>query len=205
MRAEHAAAALAVALAIAGAAVARSPSSASPFHPLPKSPGLLLRDADHAPPAPFVTYPDLDRVATIFAMRPYSIHCPTPEGWELDPLSEIAWGYTALEWDYAVLDPILCEAALDLGIEESSDDWVRALAAQVFAHETLHGRLWSHRANEAKVQCHAVRHSTVAMRLLGAREEEVQRLKPYALLFHWRLGRLVDEYFDPSCVVPSYW
>ncbi len=171
-----------------------------------KHPGALVPAShDVEPPRQFVTHQELDDVASIVAMRPYSIHCPTAEAWADDPLSEIAWGYTMLVWDFAVLNPMLCEAALDVGVEEISDDWARALSVSVLIHEAYHGRRWGGRANEAKVECKAIRHWTVGMQMLGGGDEEIGRLKGWALAMHWRLARLADEYYLPSCDVPNPW
>ena len=197
-------AALCIAIAILGAAHLRGPASV-PVELAPKSPGVVL-EADQEPAAgDFVTHQELDDVASIFAMRSYSIRCPTADAWSDDPLSEIAWGYTMLEWNYAVLDPLLCEAALDVGVEENTDDWARALAVSVLIHESYHGRRWGARANEAKVECKAFRHWRIGMGLFGAGDEEVDRLWPWALALHWRLTRLAKEYYLPSCELPVPW
>lgn len=185
-------------------------TDASQVERSPKHPGILLaHDVPAQKPSEYVTHPELDELATTFAMRPYSIHCPTLEAWEADPNADRAWGYTYLFWDFAVLDPMLCDAALDVAGKDAgsvpSPDWARALAVSVIVHEGYHGRLWHGRANEALVECKAVRHWTVAMRMLGVGEAAIAELNGWALALHWRLVRLNDLYYAPACGVPNPW
>lgn len=173
----------------------------------PRHPGVVVPAGASAPSlSRYLTHEELDELASRFAMRPYEIRCPTAEEWADDPWSPLAWGYTRLEWSYAILDPFLCAAALDVvDGSEAFPAWARALAVSVIVHESYHGRRWSGRANEALVECKAIRHWTVAMRLLGASEEIVDELKGWALAHHWRLVRLADEYHLESCGVPNPW
>jgi len=171
--------------------------------------GSALLIASGAPPAgEYRRYPELDRLASTFAMRTAHMRCPTPDAWASNPLSLFVWAYTTLGWNYAIVDPSLCDAALSVarGISESQEPWRIGVAVSTIVHESYHlRRQWSLRGNEAAVQCKAIRHFTVAMRMLGADEELVEATKGWALMDHWRIARLADEYYLPDCGVPKPW
>lgn len=184
-----------------------SPKAGAEIEEMAKHPGAVLTPAQGVPDlGEYTTYPELDRLASIFAMRPYEIRCPTASAWADNPLSPYVWGYTTLRWSYAVLDPLLCDAVLDVAAGSTdSASWVRAVGVSVLVHESYHGRRWHGRADEALVECKAIRHWTSAMRMLGADEISIDSLKGWALMAHWRLARLADDYYSPSCEVPNPW
>lgn len=152
---------------------------------------VVAVDAYAASPA------DMNRVASIFAMRPVTIACATPE---TDANLTDAWGYTYLTWDFAVMRQELCDA-----LEHPTELWSEAVAVAVLVHESYHMRLWPLRANEAVVECRAIRHFKVGARLLGIPPDRVALLLPWALMEHWRLAALVPEYFQVDCKVPNPW
>jgi hypothetical protein len=196
-----------VALVLAGA-IALSALSAKAAEPLEAAKGTLVLSPQQATPelGDYVTYDELDRLGSTFAMRPYEIRCPTTDAWAANPLSAFAWGYTTLHWSYAVLDPLLCAAVLDVaGGSGSSPPWARAVGVEVLVHESYHGRRWHGRADEGLVQCQAIRHWTAAMHMLGADEISIELLKGWALASHWRITRLADEYYSRDCDVPNPW
>lgn len=157
-----------------------------------------------APAAQAFGDPRLDALASKFAMRPVTIECLTEEE---DSTLSYAWGYTYLYWDKAVVDAALCNAALAIadGAPEREPDWRMAVAVLVLVHESYHMRHWDLRHSEAAVECRAIRHTRVAMRLLGADERLADRLMPWALATHWRIGAVAPEYNSKTCKVPWPW
>lgn len=152
----------------------------------------------------YATYPMLNKLASTFAMRPVSIHCASPND---DVRLGDAWGYTFIypEWNYAMVQEALCNSVIALIAGFAYDDWQVALAVLVIVHESYHLRRWALRANEAAVECRAIRHWTVAMRLLGVAKETITRLKPWALAAHWRQEVVAPQYNQPACGVPWPW
>ena len=153
--------------------------------------------------------PELQRVAAVFAMREAEVRCPSTEEWIHDPIwgtdpnPSRAWGYTDMLNDHIVLHPALCAGALSVA-DSGVPSWQRATGVLVLVHEAYHMRLWPSRRNEAKVECHAIRHFKVGARLLGASPELANELLPYALAAHARMGRLYPEYRDDKCKVPLW-
>lgn len=146
------------------------------------------------------SYPELNRVATIFAMRDYKIQCAKPTE---DGTLEYAWGYTYEFWDKAVVHQTLCDAMLAIARGQPAEDWKMAIGVLALVHEAYHGRLWYWRASEAHVQCKAIRHFKVGVQLLGGSKELADRLMGWALMFHWRVGALNPQYHLASCKVPN--
>jgi hypothetical protein len=153
--------------------------------------------------------PELQRVASIFAMRTAEVHCPTTDEWIHDPIwgaganPSRAWGYTDMVNDFIVLHPALCAGALAVS-DAAVPAWQRATGVLVLVHEAYHMRLWASRRNEAKVECQAIRHFRTGARLLGASPELANDLLPFALAAHARMVRLFPEYNDPTCKVPLW-
>ncbi len=144
--------------------------------------------------------PKLARTASVFAMEPVTVTCSEKgEDWILDTQ---AWGYVYLAVPEVHMSRYLCEAAENV----TSDAYglsLRAIAVLVLTHESYHLRKqWSARADEAKVECAAVRHFRVAAQMLGASPELATQLRAYALAFHWRLAARHPEYNLKNCVVP---
>jgi hypothetical protein len=181
--------------------------------------GAAAPHAVKAAPDVELEYPidtELSKVASVFAMRPIEVRCPTLEQWAENQWSEYAWGYTQLDWSLVVLDPGLCAALHEISSgaaeEQAANDWQRAVAVQTLVHESYHERRWELAGSEKDVQCRAVRHWRYAMRFLGASPREVDRLMGWQLMAHWRLVRLADvdslfssNYYAPRCNVPNPW
>jgi hypothetical protein len=149
---------------------------------------------------------ELNRVASVFAMREAEVRCPSNAEWEADPIwggGPRAWGYTNMLRDYIELHPALCAGALGVA-DEALPSWQRAVGVLVLVHEAYHLRYWRWRFDEAKVECQAIRHFRVGAQLLGATRELANELLPYALSAHARMGRLFPEYRDPSCQLPLW-
>ena len=152
---------------------------------------------------------ELQRVASVFAMRDAEVRCPSSEEWIHDPIwgtdpnAPRAWGYTNILWDYVVLHPALCTGALAVS-NPAVPPWQRATGVLVLVHEAYHLRRWPWRRNEAKVECQAIRHFTVGARLLGASAEQANELLPFALAAHARMVRLFPEYRDGTCKLPLW-
>jgi hypothetical protein len=162
------------------------------------------------PPASAYDRPALlEQVASVFALRPAEVRCPSMEEWTGDPIwgtspnPQRAWGYTDMVDEYVVMHPSLCA-----GAEAVSDPWLpaweRATGVLVLVHEAYHLRHWAQRRNEGKVECQAIRHFTAGARLLGAPAELANDLLPYALAAHDRMIRLYPEYRDSTCRLPLW-
>jgi hypothetical protein len=153
-----------------------------------------------APLATATDYAKLSALGQTFAMRGEGIRCDTAQN---DANLATAWGYTYMTWDYAIVDQPLCDAVQAMIDGGPFEDWQAALGVLVIVHESYHVRLWPGRANEALVECRAIRHWTIAMRLLGIDEPTIARLKPWALAMHWRIAALAPEYNEHGCNVPN--
>lgn len=143
----------------------------------------------------------IDRLSTVFAMRPSRIECRTPDQ---DATLGDAWGYTQLNWAYAVVQQELCDQLVALLDGQPYDDFLAAEAVATITHESYHVRRWAWRANEGHVQCQEIRHWKVALRILGVDEQTIGRLWPWALYDHYRTIAIPD-YNLPGCKVPAPW
>lgn len=154
--------------------------------------------------APYTTYPTLDALASVFSMRPVQIHCTRVQD---DWLLGRAWGYTVVkpEWNFAVMQAPLCNAAIQLAAGMPVKGWLAALSVLVLVHESYHMRRWDLRANEAVVECRAIRHWQAGMRLLRVPQATIEGLKPWALAEHFRQEAKLPEYAQRSCLEPWPW
>jgi hypothetical protein len=158
----------------------------------------------------YTTYEQLDRVASILALRPAHVWCSSEAEWRKDPLAKGDWGYVIVYEgpdDTAIVNPLICRAALAIPAAATDEptgleDWQLAIAALIITHESYHIRLWDLNGDEAAVECRAIRHFAVAMRLLGGSPALAARLLPWALAFHFRMGTLHAEYRSPHCKTP---
>jgi hypothetical protein len=152
---------------------------------------------------------ELQRVASVFAMRTGEVRCPSNEEWIHDPIWGIApnpsraWGYTDMIDEYIVLHPALCAGALAVA-DEGIPPWQRATGVLVLVHESYHLRRWRWRRDEAKVECQAIQHFRAGARLLGGSPELANELLPYALAAHARMVSLFPEYNDRRCRMPLW-
>jgi hypothetical protein len=136
---------------------------------------------------------------------PAQVRCPDSlEEWSFDlggPLyPEEIYGRTftstavvELRWD---LCPILDDLA-----DSGADDSTKALAVLTLIHESYHVRHWQWRLNEARVECQAIRHFRVGVRVLGGSQQLADQLLPLALLWHNRIAENPAYYFA-SCALP---
>ena len=165
--------------------------------------GLLGRDRERE------ELVDLERVASIFALRSAEVRCPSSEEWTRDPIwgtgpnPSRAWAYTDMISEYIVLHPALCAGAKAVS-DPAVPRWQRATGVLVLVHEAYHLRRWAWRRNEAKVECQAIRHFDVAARQLGASADLANELLPYALAAHARMVTLFPEYRDRACKLPLW-
>ena len=171
---------------------------------------LALVMAWLAAPAPraaaYERPPELERVASILALRPAEVRCPSTDAWVSDPIwggGARAWAYTSMLKDYIVLHPALCAGALAVS-DSTVPTWQRAAGVLVLVHEAYHVRRWAGRWNEAKVECRAIREFTKAVVLLGGSRELANELLPSALAAHLRMGAVFPEYRAPNCKLPVW-
>ena len=88
-----------------------------------------------------------------------------------------------------------------LGASIPSNGSAKALAVLTLVHESYHVRHWSWRLNEARVECQAIRHFRVGVRVLGGSQQLADRLLPFALAWHVELAR--DSVYQlPACRLP---
>jgi hypothetical protein len=151
----------------------------------------------------------LEQAASVFALRPAEVRCPSMAEWTSDPIwptgpnAQRAWGYTDMVDEYIVIHPNLCAGAQAVA-DPAVPPWERATGVLVLVHEAYHLRHWPFRRSEAKVECQAIRHFTSGARLLGASRELANDLLPYALAAHDRMVRLYPEYRDRTCRLPLW-
>ena len=151
-------------------------------------------------------YPELDKFASIAAMRSVHVNCPTDEEWQTDPLHGVAWGYVdyVRYSDHMTIDPEICIGALAvLNHDTTVPRWQRAAAILVITHEAYHLRNWWGAGLENEVECKAIRHIYVAAQLLGLSVEEAKELMPYAIALHWGLVAKYRQYYKADCIVPN--
>ena len=165
-----------------------------------RAPGLTLEAIDDT---------RLDRLGDVFAQRDVHVVCPSSGEWALSPVASVAWGYVRIPSGQQTgmrINALACVGAVAVANRDLSvPAWQRALGVQVLVHESYHLRRWGSAGNEAKVECQAIRHFKVAVRLLGGTPTDADELWPYALAAYWRLARLAPGYYDPSCKVHWYW
>jgi hypothetical protein len=153
--------------------------------------------------------PLIEQVASVFALRPADVRCPTTEEWVSDPIwgtapnPQRAWGYTDMVHDFSVIQPLLCAGAAAVS-DQAVPAWQRATGVLVLVHESYHLRLWAGRYSEAKVECQAIRHFRQGAELLGASADLANDLLPYALAAHDRMVRLYPNYRDRACKLPLW-
>ena len=141
--------------------------------------------------------------ARVYSLGLGEVRCPSSAEWDADFASAFGLAYTNMRDDYAVLGPLVCEGALNMG-NPAVPLWQQALGALVLAHEAFHLRRWRFRRNEAKVECQAIVHFKDAAGRLGATAAEAENLYPYALALHAHKVRLFPRYRDPRCLIPPW-
>jgi hypothetical protein len=163
-------------------------------------------------PASSETLPQLDRWASIFAMRQVSVQCPARKTWNTDAVAQGAWAYVPLRpllhrtIDHAVAAPLVCQGALAIaGGRRTTHPWQMALGVLVLVHEAYHLRSWRHQLDEGRVNCQAIRHFKVGVMLLGGSRELADELLPYALSIYWWQAVNAPAYHWTRCRVPNWW
>jgi hypothetical protein len=120
---------------------------------------------------------ELERVASVFALRAAEVRCPSTDEWVADPIwgdptQTRAWAYTDMIHEHIVMHPALCAGAAAVN-DATLPLWQRATGALVLVHEAYHLRRWGGRWDEGRVECRAIRHFRVGAELLGdARRRE---------------------------------
>ena len=134
------------------------------------------------------------------------VRCPdSPEEWSHDlgdPLdAEEIYGRTFTRTEVVEFRSDLCPILDDLA-NSSADDSIKALAVLSLVHESYHVRHWQWRLNEARVECQAIRHFRIGVRVLGGSQQLADQLFPLALTWHDRITQN-PAYYLASCVVPK--
>ena len=156
------------------------------------------------------SYLRLSQAASIFSMKEVEVRCYDGEE-DGSPSLYGAWGYVEpplAPQTIIHIEDDLCSGALLIN-EPNVEKWRRSLGVLVIVHEAYHLRRWGGAGSERKVECKAIRHWKVAARILGATEETIDQLWPYALTQHYILADIRSTsnpdnriYFDPLCIVP---
>jgi hypothetical protein len=145
----------------------------------------------------------LTELAHVYSLGAGEVRCPSAVEWGEDFAASFSWAYTSLRDDYAVLGPLVCEGALNVGGAEIPA-WQQALGVLVLTHEAFHLRHWRFRRNEGKVECQALVAFKDAAQRLGATAAQAEDIYPYAIALHEYKVRLFPQYRDPECVVPPW-
>jgi hypothetical protein len=145
----------------------------------------------------------LTAVARVYSLGVGELRCPSDAEWNADFAASFGWAYTNLRDDYAVLGPLVCEGALNVGAAEVPA-WQQALGVLVLTHEAFHLRRWRFRRDEGKVECQALVYFKDAAQRLGATTAQAADMYPYALALQEYKVRLFPQYRDPTCLVPPW-
>lgn len=151
-------------------------------------------------------YPELNQLASHFALFDAHVRCPTPQDWLDDPLGSISWGYTWLGEDWTRVDPSLCDAAEALAQGHGDDfpDWKVALGVLTITHESYHIKNWKWNDDEGRVECAAIRHFPEALHELHA-DRLLARYAGWAIAQHFFITRLNAAYNFKRCPKIPYW
>jgi hypothetical protein len=156
-----------------------------------------------APAYGYTTSDELSHVSSVFANgRAWPVECIAPQ--ESDgSLDQWVFGFTDMAEHYVALRADLCPLA-EHPEDETTSPWDRAIAVLALVHESYHVRNWSWRWNEARVECQAIRHFKIGVKLLGGSQQNADDLLPYALAWHFLIARPGTPYFLSGCRVPSW-
>lgn len=153
------------------------------------------------------TNPHIAAFVEVFSSgTPAQVRCPdSPDEWSHDlgdPLSpEEIYGRTFTGTEVVEFRSDLCPI-LDNLASSSADDSTKALAVLALVHESYHVRHWRWRLNEAHVECQAIRHFRVGVRVLGGSQQLADHLFPFALYWHAHITQGL-AYYLASCAVPK--
>jgi hypothetical protein len=147
----------------------------------------------------------LDSVASSIAGRPVVVVC-LDEGDAGYPGDYGAWGYVYLWGDNEFMSQEVCDGLLALTGGPPAALWKQALGVLVLTHESFHlNQHVKQPENEARTECRAIKNFTRTAGMLGASNEDAERLLPFALAIHWRVAAKAREYFYEPCKVPNWW
>jgi hypothetical protein len=151
--------------------------------------------------------PHIAAFVEVFANgTPAEVRCPeSPEEWSHDlgdpPYAEEIYGRTFTSTEVVEFRSDLCPILENLA-GSTADDSTKALAVLSLVHESYHVRHWRWRLNEAHVECQAIRHFRVGVRVLGGSQQLADQLFPLALAWHNRITE-GPAYYLASCNVPG--
>jgi hypothetical protein len=142
----------------------------------------------------YTTDPHIAAFVELFANgRPAVVRCPdSAQEWRFDlggtddSDSESVYGRTFIHSPVVEFRWDLCPILAQLRYSDA-DDSTKALAVLTLLHESYHLRHWAWRLDEARVECQAIRHFRVGVRVLGGSQELADRLLPHALDWHAKI------------------
>jgi hypothetical protein len=152
------------------------------------------------------TNPHIAAFVQVFSSgTPAQVRCPdSPDEWGSDlgdPLyPEEIYGRTFTQTEVVEFRADLCPI-LDNLASSNAEDSTKALAVLSLVHESYHVRHWGWRLNEAHVECQAIRHFRVGVRVLGGSQQLADRLFPLALAWHSVITKN-PSYYLASCELP---
>jgi hypothetical protein len=155
----------------------------------------------------YSTNPHIAAFVEVFANgTPAEVRCPdSPEEWSFDlgdpPNAEEIYGRTFTQRAVVEFRSDLCPI-LDNLANSKADDSAKALAVLALVHESYHVRHWRWRLNEARVECQAIRHFRVGVRVLGGSQQLADQLFPFALAWHNQITQN-HAYYLASCQLPQ--
>jgi hypothetical protein len=155
----------------------------------------------------YATDPHIAAFVQVFANgTPAQVRCPDSfEEWSFDlgdPVdAQDVYGRTFTRTAVVEFRSDLCPILDDL-VSSTADDSTKALAVLSLVHESYHVRRWSWRLDEARVECEAIRHFRVGVRVLGGSQQLADQLFPFALSWHEKITR-IPLYYLASCEVPQ--
>jgi hypothetical protein len=154
------------------------------------------------------TNPHIAAFVQVFSSgTPAQVRCPdSPDEWGSDlgdPINpEEIYGRTFPQTEVVEFRADLCPI-LDNLASSNAEDSTKALAVLTLVHESYHVRHWRWRLNEAHVECQAIRHFRVGVRVLGGSRQLADQLFPLALYWHARITQN-PSYYLASCAVPVH-
>ena len=162
-------------------------------------------------PAQAQSHSRLNQWASIFAMRQVTVQCSDQKTWSDDEIADGGWAYVPVGPPmssvaaHTVAAPLVCAGALAISEgRRATPPWQMALGALTLLHEAYHLRIWNHRLDEGRVNCQAIRHLKIGVRLLGGSQQLANDLLPYALSIYWQLAVKAPAYHWKRCRVPSW-
>jgi hypothetical protein len=137
---------------------------------------------------------------------PVQVRCPDSlDEWNTDlggrEHIDDVYGVTFTQTSVVEFRADLC-VIMDNLAQSTADESTKALAVLALLHESYHVRHWTWRFDEAHVECQAIRHFRIGVRVLGGSRQLADELFPHGLAWHHRIAA-EPAYFLPSCRLPS--